>query len=137
DFFQFVNLDDDPELEMYCGSGYADGIDYALYDLDLEAGQMEILFYFNPVIIQDESNFWGYPWDTEGIITSVEAGKVRVYFSVDHDIQREGEITIPENQEILPVIFLLGNSTQPEIEVAEIRNSTWKTLKDVKDLVRI
>lgn len=64
-----------------------------------------------------------------------EGGVTMVYYSVGHDIERDGEITFPENQKILPVIFLMGQSTQPEIGVGEIRNRTWKTIEEIKKIV--
>ena len=134
-FMRFINLDNDPEPEIYSASGYSDGIDYAIYDLNMKTGKQELLFYFNPVIIDDELDYWGYPWDTDGIMEWTEDGVTMVYCSVDHDIVRDGEITYPENQKILPVIFLTGQSTQPEIGVEEIRGRTWKTIEEIKKTV--
>jgi hypothetical protein len=135
DFMGFINLDNDPEPELYSASGYSDGIDYAIYDLNIKTGQRELLFYFNPVIIDKKKNYWGYPWDTNGIITSTEDGMTMIYCSSDHDIERDGEITIPENQKVMPVIFLTGQSTQPNISVGEIRNRMWKTIEEIKKTV--
>lgn len=135
DFMGFINLDNDPEPELYSASGYSDGIDYAIYDLNMKTGQQELLFYFNPVIIDNEKDYWGYPWDTKGIMTRTEDGVTMIYYSTDHDVERDGEITIPENQKILPVIFLTGQSTQPDIPVGEVRNREWKTLEEIKKTV--
>ncbi|MFP5471897.1 MAG: hypothetical protein ACLGGV_09910 [Bacteroidia bacterium] len=134
DFIQFINLDNDPEPEIYSASGYEDGIDYALYDLNMKTGEKKLLFYFNPVIIENEQDFWGYPWDTNGIMTSTEYGTTMIYYSIDHDIERDGNITHAENQNVMPVIFLKGHSTQPENRVEEIRSRTWKTIEEIKKL---
>ena len=135
DFMGFINLDNDPEPELYSASGYSDGIDYAIYDLNMKTGQQELLFYFNPVIIDNEKDYWGYPWDTKGMMTWTEDGVTKIYYSADHDIERDGEITIPENQKIMPAIFMTGQSTQPDIPVGEVRNREWKTLEEIKKTV--
>lgn len=135
DFMGFINLDNDPEPELYSASGYSDGIDYAIYDLNMKTGKQELLFYFNPVIIENEKDYWGYPWDTKGIITWTEDGVTMIYYSTDHDIERDGHITYPENQKVMPVIFLTGQSTQPDITVGEVRNREWKTIEEIKKTV--
>jgi hypothetical protein len=135
DFMGFINLDNDPEPELYFASGYSDGLDDAIYDLNMKTGQQELLFYFNPVIIDNEKDYWGYPWDTKGMITWTEDGVTKIYYSADHDIERDGEITIPENQRVMPVIFMTGQSTQPDIPVGEVRNREWKTLEEIKKTV--
>lgn len=134
DFLRFINLDNDPEPEIYSASGYSDGIDYAFYDLNMKTGKQELLFYFNPVIIDNDQDYWGYPWDTDGVMKKSEDGETMIFFSDNHDIERDGEITYPDNQKILPVIFLTGHSSQPEIGVEEIRNRTWKTIEEIKKL---
>jgi hypothetical protein len=115
DFIGLINLDSDPELELYSATGYEDGIDYALYDLNLNTRKKELLFYFNPVIIENDHDYWGYPWDTDGILTRADDGVTTIYFSIDHEIERDGAITNPEIQNVLPVIFLTGHSTQQRI----------------------
>jgi hypothetical protein len=132
DYIRFINLDNDPEPEIYSASGYSDGIDYGFYDLNMKTGKQELLFYFNPVIIENEKDFWGYPWDTDGIMVRTVDGVTKIYCSEDHDVDRDGEITVTENQKVLPVIFLTGHSTQPNVGVEDIRNRTWRTIDEIK-----
>lgn len=134
-FKGFINIDSDPEPEMYSATGYSDGIDYAIYDLNIITGEQNLLFYFNPVIIENDNDYWGYPWDTKGIMNRSKDGVTMIYYSTDHDIIRDGSITIPENQNVMPVIFLIGHSTQPDITVEEIRNREWKTIEEIKKTV--
>lgn len=65
-YYQFVNLDSDPEPEIFSAFGYEDGIDYGLYDLDMKLGKEELIFYFNPVIIEDNK----YHWVTRGTLAT-------------------------------------------------------------------
>lgn len=39
------------------------------------------------------------------------------------------------DQTLLPVIFLTGHSTQPNIPIGEIRNRTWNTIDEIKKAV--
>ena len=132
DILRFINLDNDPEPEIYYASGYTDGIDYAFYDLNMKTGKQELLFYFNPVITGTDQDLWGYPWNTDGVMKKSVDEETMLFFSVNHDIERDGNISDPVNQKILPVIFLLGHSTNPENGVEEIRNRTWKTIEEIK-----
>ena len=135
-YFHFVNLDDDPEPEVYSAVGYEDGIDYALYDLDIKTGNEELVFYFNPVIVDDEQEYWGYPWDTNNIKALLQkTGEIKICVSIDHDIIRYGNITIPENQTIFPVIFFTGQTTQPQSKQEGVRNRKWMTLEEIRKTV--
>lgn len=130
-YMKFLNFDDDPELEIYSASGYEDGIDYALYDLDLNTGTEKLLFYFNPVIVEDDNHYWGYPWDILNMLVKNVDGKMKILSSTDHNIIRDGNITIPGEQSIFPCIFFNGTSTQPDIRVDEIRNIKWSTIEEL------
>lgn len=134
DFFYFINLDDDSEPEMYSANGYEDGIDYAIYDLNMKTGSSELMFYLNPVIIENETDYWGHPWFTSGIMTKTVDGKTMVHVSLNHDIERMGEITIPDNQFVLPVIFLIGHAPRTHTMTDELRERTWMTIEEIRTL---
>jgi len=131
-YYRFVNLDDDPEPEIYSASGYEDGIDYAFYNLNLSNGKEELIFYFNPVLEENGQLYWGYPWDVKDIKLMKKDSVLKVYASIDHDILRDGNITIPENQSLFPAIFFTGHSTQPEMKVEEIRKSSWMEMSKIQ-----
>lgn len=127
----FVNLDQDSELELFYATGYEDGIDYYFVDLDLKKGKEEIVFFFNPIILENNEMHWGYPWDISDILIK-EDSITLIYVSLDHDIDSSmGELTRPENQPLFPIIFFTGHSTQPYDRSETIRNSEWKTIEDV------
>jgi len=133
-YFQFVNLDRDPEPEIYSAFGYEDGINYGFFDLDMKLGKEELIFYFNPVINEDKKSYWGYPWDISDLITRTAEGTVQINCSLEHRIVRDGNIIFPEDQPTFPVIFFTGHSTQP-YEVTEIETRTWLTLEEIKEKV--
>ncbi len=132
DFIWFVNLDSDPEPEICSATGYEDGIDYAFYDQDLKNEKVNLLFYFNPVIVENGKYYWGYPWDIKGLILSADNTDVYLQSSDDNDIERDGNITINDMTKKIPAIFFNGHSTQPNIKVGEIRNIKWTTLNELK-----
>lgn len=132
DFFWFVNLDSDPEPEIFSATGYEDGIDYAFYDQDLKTAQDKLLFYFNPVILENGKNYWGYPWDITDLILKTDSTNIYLQTSVDNDIENDGNITIPDPTKKFPAIFFYGHSTQPNVKVETIRNIKWTTLDELK-----
>ncbi|MEQ6119794.1 hypothetical protein [Reichenbachiella sp. MALMAid0571] len=134
-YVKFLNIDNDPEMEVYEASGYEDGIDYLLYDLNLEIGKQEILFFFNPIILEDDKYYWGYPWDIMNMLVKNIDGELKILSSLDHDIIREGEVTFPDDQIIFPCIFFNGTSTQQNINVEEIRDIKWRTVEEIYETV--
>ncbi|MDI9868938.1 hypothetical protein [Flectobacillus roseus] len=132
DFFWFVNLDKDPEPEIFTATGYEDGIDYAFYDQDLKTLQDNLLFYFNPIIIENSKHYWGYPWDITDLILKYDSQNIYLQSSVDNDIERDGNITIPDTTKQFPAIFFKGHSTQSDMKVEAIRNIKWSTLDELK-----
>lgn len=132
DFQWFVNLDKDPEPEIFSATGYEDGIDYAFYDQDLKTGKNNLLFYFNPVILENGKHYWGYPWDITDLILKTDLNKISLQASVDNDIERDGNISIPDTSKQFPAIFFKGHSTQPNMKVEAIRNIKWSTLDELK-----
>ena len=140
DYRWFINLDKDPEQEIVSARGYADGIDYSFYNQNLINGSDTLIFTLNPVLL-DSSNklkqqYWGYPWDITNIITRIRDGKIQIRCSLDHDIIRDSEHYVPDWQHILPVIFFIGKTTQPNIRVAPIRKVQWLTLQEIIEKVR-
>lgn len=132
DFLWFVNLDNDSEPEIFSATGYEDGIDYAFYDQNLKTGNNSLLFYFNPVILENGKHYWGYPWDIKDIILKRDSTNVYIKSSIDNDIERDGNITIPKTNKQFPAIFFTGHSTQPNIKVEDVRNIKWMTLDELK-----
>jgi hypothetical protein len=137
DFFRFVNIDSDSEPEIFSATGYPEGMDYCFIDQDLKSGKDVIMFYFNPVILDSENRYWGYPWDITDILLKLENGQVKVKCSLDHDIEMEGEVTRPETQSQCPVICFSGKSTQPGVKVGRINGFEWLTMKEIMDRIAI
>lgn len=132
-FSWFVNLDNDPELELFSASGYEDGIDYAFYDLNLSDGSEELLFFFNPIIIEGNNLHWGYPWDIHDIYVRTMKNGRQLLGSIDHKIVRDGVVTLPEDQPLLPIIFFGDHSTQPHDRSAQIGSRNWFSIEQLSN----
>ncbi len=129
----FINLDDDPEAEIYDAVGEEDGADYTIIDQNLITGKDIILLYVNPAIIENGIKYWGYPWDISNIRARKNDHKVQLYCSLDHGIIRDGGWEIdPKHQTQMPVIFFDGHHTQ-DFHPEKVKNMQWLTLKEIID----
>ena len=135
DFFWFVNIDNDPEPEILSATGYSDGIDYCFIDQDLRKGRDKVLFYFNPVIIDGDSKYWGYPWGISDLLIKMDNGFIKIKCSLDHEITRDGVITRADWQKKIPVICFSGHSTQPDIKVGKVNGFEWLTISEIMDKI--
>ncbi|MFY0687578.1 MAG: hypothetical protein JXQ90_10465 [Cyclobacteriaceae bacterium] len=132
-FRRFLNLDDDPELEMLLAFGYEDGMDYAFYNFDFDNRTEELIFYFYPAIIENEAIYWGYTWDISDIYISDENDRIKILSSVHSNIGNDelGIDPLPENQSLMPVIFFGGHSTQPNDMSEKVGRRSWFTLEEL------
>jgi len=115
----FANLDDDNEKEIIRAQGYEDGVDYAIYKIK---GNEEIVqLYFNPGLKDSKyanKNFWAYPNDVKGVI--VDQNK-NLLVSLNNNYPRDDDHTIPDNQKELPFIFFEGSTTQPDMQLKNLK----------------
>ncbi|MEO5911384.1 MAG: hypothetical protein ABIP95_10880 [Pelobium sp.] len=127
----FINLDDDPEPEIYDAVGEEDGADYTIQDQNLITGKDSILLYINPVIIEKGIKYWGYPWDISNIRARKNQHQVQLYCSLNHQIIRDGGWEIdPKHQSQMPVIFFDGHHTQ-DFHPENVKDLQWLTLKEI------
>jgi hypothetical protein len=127
----FINLDDDPEPEIFEAIGDEDGADYIISDQNLLTGKDSNLLYINPVIFEKGKKYWGYPWDITNIKARTNRIKTELLCSLNHKIIRDGnEENLPKNQKQMPVLFFSGHHTQ-ESGQDNIRNEQWLTLQDI------
>ncbi|MFB9076732.1 hypothetical protein ACFFLS_24045 [Flavobacterium procerum] len=127
----FINLDDDPEPEIYEAIGEEDGVNYTIQDQNLQTGKDKILLYINPVIIEKNKIYWGYAWDTKNIIARKNGKVTEVFCSLNHTIERDGnEETNPKAQKQMPVLFFSGHHTQEGFQLI-IKDEQWLSLKEI------
>ncbi|TPG41964.1 hypothetical protein [Flavobacterium pectinovorum] len=129
----FVNLDNDNLMELFRASGEEDGIDYAFYDI--KNNRLEPLLYFTPMLIDESKSnnyFFGYPWDILEIVISDN----KLLMSATDNVERDGNIFIPKNQDFLPVLFFKGKTTQPEIKFDKKIKSEYVSLEKIIAIVK-
>ena len=124
---------------LIVADGYEDGIDYSIYKIS-NTNSLKLLFRFNPILI-DSSNklkkyYWGYPWDINDIKTSKDKDTLKFMCSINHSIERDGVIDIPSWQKVLPAIFFIGKTTQPNISVGKIDDIKYLTIQQIIDKIK-
>jgi hypothetical protein len=139
DFKWFINLDNDPVPEIVSAFGYEDGIAYSIYKQNLRDKPDTLLLRFNPII--DASNkgkyYWGYPWDISGIRAWPRGNHFEILCSFDHNVEGDFlNVDIPRWQRWIPIIFLIGKTTQPEATVNEVGTKRWMSIKEIARKVR-
>jgi hypothetical protein len=115
----FANLDDDNEKEIIRAQGYEDGVDYAIYKT--KDNEEIVQLYFNPGLKDSkyaDKNFWAYPNDVKGVI--VDQNK-NLLVSLNNNYPRDDDHTIPDNQKELPFIFFEGSTTQPDMQLKNLK----------------
>jgi hypothetical protein len=130
DFFWLMNLDQDPEPEILTATGYEDGIDYSLQDQNLKTGQDRILFYFNPILVENNMNYWGYPWDFTNIRLKIADNEVYLQCSFDQ-IVRDDNFRQLNTQKRMPALFFRGHTTQLNITKKEVNQVQWLSLQEI------
>ncbi|KQO22980.1 hypothetical protein ASF10_11590 [Flavobacterium sp. Leaf82] len=127
----FINLDHDPEPEMFVANGDEDGADYTIMDQNLVSGKDSILLYINPVLIENQKKYWGYPWDIQNIIARKNGSNIELFCSLNHQIIRDGnEESDPEFQKQMPVLFFTGHHTQESGKMG-IKDEKWLSLQEI------
>ncbi|WGL18332.1 hypothetical protein PVT68_08560 [Microbulbifer bruguierae] len=100
-------FESDPSLR-YIAVGYEDGIDYSLERVGKD-GKLNLLLKVNPIVKDSNNKFWwGYPWSTKDILIQKTDGKIYLYASFEHCIERDGNIIVPEWQATMPALLLSG-----------------------------
>ncbi len=115
----FANLDDDNEKEIIRAQGYEDGVDYAIYKI--KDNEEIVQLYFNPGLKDSKyagKNFWAYPNDIKGVI--VDQNK-NLLVSLNNNYPRDDDHTMPDNQKELPFIFFEGSTTQPDMQLKNLK----------------
>jgi len=115
----------------YVASGYDDGIDYSLYRV-AESGDYELLLRINPVAVDDNgAYFWGYAWVTTDIVLDDTGTKPKFLATFEHDIVREGVISVPDWQKELPAILFKGQRGNSSVELGQFEFKVF----DIEELL--
>jgi len=127
----FVNLDNDPEPEIFEAVGDSDYSSFSITDQNLLTGKDQTLLYLNPVIIEDQKRYWGYAWDIHDIKARKNGTNIELFCSLNHKINSyendENELKL---QKQIPILFFTGHHTQ-ESGNLNSKNDQWLTLQEI------
>jgi hypothetical protein len=129
----FVNIDSDKEPEILSASGWSEGIDYCFIDQNFKTQKDSILFYFNPIIIDNSKEYWGFPWAIKNLMIKRDRNSTLIFSSLNHDLVRDGEINEPTWQSIFPLIGFSGYQNKLSSELSNSFTLKWN---DIKDLIK-
>ena len=130
EIWKYINLDDDPELEIVSAWGYEDGIDYSIVDLDYESdGAIKNAILFHPVAKYKNARFWGYPSYWNLMMFDPKSKSIEVLF--EHSVVRDGNNEIPETYK-MPVLFFETDDAELISKMKSLKGeSIWVTLDEL------
>jgi hypothetical protein len=132
DYIWFVNLDEDPEPEFITGWGFSDGMNYSIYDQDITHNTDKLLFIFTPVVISQEKNKEDFSLAFAGDIAEICVNtEGKLFCALKHNYTSEDESDISENQNIVPLLFFFGKSSDANLEKNIVRSREWLTIRQI------
>ena len=132
---RFANLDKDIEPEIFETEGDEDWIGYTFYDLNLETGKKKVLLYFNPIINDNNKNYWVNPENKVNIRTRNNNSEIELFCSLKTPILNEEDEDLPKNQKSIPVIYFEGQHNSNIIK-QNIDNNEWLSLDKIINLTK-
>lgn len=141
-YLWFKNLDEDPVPEIISAWGFSEDIDYTIEKLDIKTGNIEVLFWFEPLIIEASGNYYhGYPWDVVDIKCVEKNSSVSLLVHIRPRMPDEGREEfsdnrgMPDSQVKMPMVVFSGKSTQPNIAKLEKIKPVQMSLKDIASVI--
>jgi hypothetical protein len=132
---RFANLDKDIEPEIFETEGDKDWIGYTFYDLNLETGKKAVLLYFNPIINDNNNNYWVTPENKVNIHTRNNNNEIELFCSLKTPILNEEDEDLPKDQKYIPVIYFQGQHNS-NILKQNIDNNEWLSLNKIISLTK-
>ena len=135
--FRLVNIDNDKEPEIFNIEHYEDGTEYYFSD-DIINNDNKILFYFTPIYQQNNKNYYAYPNQIKDIILR-KTNKIELKVAINHNVIRDGNITSPDNQKVLPLVFFKGkpiDNKEWNFEEKGKINIEWLNLDEIIKRIR-
>ncbi|WP_134151057.1 hypothetical protein [Flavobacterium sp. 270] len=122
----FVNIDDDPELEMLKINEEDTYTDCAFYDINVKDLKANIIFNIQPVILRDDKKYWGYSADIEDIILKDK----KLLTTIENNIPDYEEKKMNLNQKKLPIIYF--KSDKKELDILEEKTGTYEFMNTLE-----
>jgi hypothetical protein len=133
-YYYFVQLDDDPMLELFDLSGDEDYDDYKLLKFDPKTWTPSVVFEIQPLIKSlDKSHkgiYWGYPWD----ITDIPLQRAGSNFQIKVTFTEGPNSNSADEEPRGPKILFEGIPTQGDAVgpyTAIEQKFQWKSLRQI------
>ncbi|MDL2142849.1 hypothetical protein QQY79_09995 [Flavobacterium tructae] len=127
----FVNIDEDPELEMLkiiTEEGY---IDCAFYDVDKNSFNSNVIFNFDPLILKDDKKYWGFSGDIDDIILKDK----KLLTTIENDIPDYEERKMSVNQKKLPILYFKSDKKDLDIIEEKIGSCKFMSISEIKQKI--
>ncbi|MNX20845.1 hypothetical protein D3C86_507970 [compost metagenome] len=127
----FVNIDDDPELEMVKIITEEGSVDCAFYNINLDNLKPNIIFNFDPIILKNEKKYWGYSGDIDDIILKDK----KLLVTVENNIPDYEEKKMSANQKKLPIIYFESIKNDLNIFEEKTGNFNFMSVNEIKQKI--
>lgn len=127
---RFANLDKDIEPEIFETEGDEDWIGYTFYDLDLKTGKRKVILHFNPIINENNKNYWVTTENKVSLKTRNNDGVIELLCSLNTPILNEEDEDLPINQKSIPILYFNGRQNS-DIITQSISNKEWFSLENI------
>lgn len=128
----FVNIDDDPELEMVKIISDEGSINCAFYNVDTQNLKSNVVFNFDPVILKDDKRYWGYANDISDIILKDK----KLLTTIENGIPDYEEKRMSKNQKKTPIIYFSSDKKDLDIIEEKIENFEFMSIDEIKQKIK-
>jgi hypothetical protein len=132
---RFANFDKDIEPEIFETEGDEDWIGYTLYDLDLKTGKRKVMLHFNPIINENNKNYWVTTDSKVSLKTRNNYGVIELLCSLNTPILNEEDEDLPMYQKSIPVIYFKGQHNSELIEQS-IKKKEWLAFEKILEMTK-
>lgn len=123
----FIDVDNDNQKEFISIRGYEDGSDAQIAKINFNKKSLDTLFYFNPIIYDNDKYYWGYAWDIDSLIIN---NKKEIYSSYIH-IERDDDYAMAKDQVNLPILIFSPNKVFEPLVEHKIQNIKYRPTKKI------
>jgi len=127
----FVNIDDDPALEMVKIISDEGFVDCAFYDIDTQNLKSNIIFNFDPIILNEDKKYWGLSNDISDIILKDK----KLLTTIENGIPDYEEKKMSKNQKKTPIIYFSSDKKDLDIMEEKIGNFEFMSIDEIKQKI--
>ncbi|MCC9016443.1 hypothetical protein [Flavobacterium lipolyticum] len=128
----FVNIDEDPELEMLKIITEEGDIDCAFYDVDKNSFNSNVIFNFDPLILKDDKKYWGFSGDIDDIILKDK----KLLTTIENNIPDYEEKKMSVNQKKLPILYFKSDKKDLDSIEEKIGSFEFMNINEIREKIK-